>query len=70
MNKFPEAVGVSSLRSRTKSRPYNELKDAFWHRWAKRVSPSGDSLRTIEEVTLCELLFAGETPAAAPRASP
>jgi len=60
VNKYPEAVGFSSMRSRTSDKKYNEQKDLFWYRYSKRVTASGDSLRTVEEIILRELLIAGE----------
>lgn len=60
VNKFPEAIGQSTLRSRTSSRPYNDAKDTFWFRYAKALTHSGDSLRTVEDILKRELLFAGE----------
>ncbi|GHC02045.1 phage portal protein [Cerasicoccus arenae] len=60
VNKFPEAVGYSNLRSRTPVREYNEAKELFWFRWSKSVTVAGDSLRTLEEIILRELLIAGE----------
>lgn len=60
VNKFPEAVGSSHLRSRTSSQAYNAAKELFWYRWSKRVTSAGDSLRTLEEIILRELLIAGE----------
>lgn len=60
VNKYPEAVGNTSLRSRTKSKLFNDAKNLFWFRYAKRVGLSGDSLRTVEDITIRELLQAGE----------
>jgi capsid protein len=60
VNKFPEAVGFSNLRSRTSDRLYNEAKDLFWFRYAKSVTVNGDSLRSVEEIIIRELLIAGE----------
>lgn len=60
VNKYPEAVGNTSLRSRTKSKVYNDAKNLFWFRYAKRVGLSGDSLRTVEDIVIRELLIAGE----------
>ena len=58
--KYPEAIGFSSLRSRTTDRAYNKAKELFWYRWSKRVSIDGASLRTAEKVVIQELLVAGE----------
>ena len=58
--KYPEAIGNTSLRSRTKSKVYNDAKTAFWFRYAKCVSLAGDSLRTVEDIVDRELLIAGE----------
>ena len=58
--KYPEAIGFSSLRSRTADRSYNKAKELFWYRWSKRVSIDGASLRTAEKVVIQELLVAGE----------
>jgi capsid protein len=60
VNKYPEAVGFSNLRCRTSSRDYNSAIDAWWYRYAKRATTAGDSLRTMEEIILRELLVAGE----------
>ena len=59
-NKFPEALGRSTLRSRTSDRDYNNKKDTFWFRYTKRLTTSGDSLRAVENMLEAELLFAGE----------
>jgi hypothetical protein len=60
VNKYPEAIGSSNLRSRTSSREYNAKKDLWWFRWKKRVTNTGDSLRTLEDIVKSELLVAGE----------
>lgn len=60
VNKFPEALGTSNLRSRTNDRTYNEAKDLFWFRYSKNVTTQGDSLRSIEDIVWRELLVAGE----------
>lgn len=60
VNKFPEAIGFSNLRSRTRDRAYNDAKDKFWYRWSKSVTSAGDSLRSVEEIIDRELLIAGE----------
>jgi capsid protein len=60
VNKYPEAIGCSSLRSRTSDKAYNERKDLYWYRWSKRCTASGDSLQTLEEIVDRELLLAGE----------
>jgi len=60
VNKYPEAIGFSNLRSRTSNREYNSAIDAWWYRYAKRMTTAGDSLRTMEEIILRELLVAGE----------
>lgn len=60
VQKFPEAIGHVTLRSRTSSKDYNSAKDTFWHRLAKRVTPCGDSLRTVADVLKIECLVAGE----------
>lgn len=61
VNKYPEAIGTSTLRSRTSSRAYNDLKDVRWYRWAKQITFDGDSLRTVEDIVKREDLNAGET---------
>lgn len=58
--KYPEAIGNTSLRSRTTSKLYNDVKNLFWFRYAKHVSLAGDSLRTVEDIVIRELLIAGE----------
>lgn len=60
VNKYPEAVGFSNLRSVTSSKEYNEKKELFWYRWSKKVTTSDDSLRTLEEIIIRELLITGE----------
>lgn len=60
VSKYPEAIGFSSLRSRTSDRKYNQAKDLFWYRWSKFVTTSGDSLKDVEELIDTELLLAGE----------
>lgn len=60
VNKFPEAVGHSTLRSRTPSKAFNDAKDAFWWTYAQAITPEGDSLRTVEDILKRELLVAGE----------
>ncbi len=60
VNKVPESIGFSNLRSRTSSRNYNAKKDLFWYRWKKIVTQCGDSLRTCEEIVIREMLVAGE----------
>lgn len=60
VNKFPEAIGTSNLRSRTNDRAYNAAKDLFWFRYAKAVTVTGDSLRSVEDIVWRELLVAGE----------
>lgn len=58
--KYPEAVGTSSLRSRTDSPAYNAAKDLFWYRWSKHACVDGWTLRRAERVGLIEDLYAGE----------
>lgn len=60
VNKYPEAVGTSNLRSRTSDRKYNAKKELFWFRYKKSVTNAGDSLRALERLILIELLIAGE----------
>lgn len=60
VNKYPEAIGYSNLRSRTSDRQYNDLKNLWWSRFAKSVTITGDSLRTLEDIIKRELLIAGE----------
>ena len=61
VNKYPEAIGTSTLRSRTSSRAFNDLKDKRWFRYAKRMTNAGDSLRTMEDIIKREDLIAGES---------
>lgn len=61
VNKYPEAIGTSTLRSRTSSRGFNNIKDKRWHRFAKQITHDGDSLRTVEEIVKREDLVAGES---------
>jgi hypothetical protein len=58
--KFPEAIGQPVLRSRTKNRGFNLAKDTFWYSLAKRLTPTGDSLRTVVDLLKSEMLVAGE----------
>lgn len=60
VTKYPEAVGHTSLRSRTISREYNLAKELFWYRLAKRITIDGRSLRKAERIVLSEMLVAGE----------
>lgn len=60
VNKYPEAVGNSSIRSRTSEREYNETKDLYWFRLLKHVGSAGEALADIEDILLRELLIAGE----------
>lgn len=60
VSKFPEALGNVTLRSRTSSKQYNTAKDAFWYRFAKRVTNAGDSLRSVENILRGEMLVGGE----------
>lgn len=60
VNKYPEAIGNTSLRSRTTSKLFNDAKNLFWFRYAKRVGLAGESLRTVEDIVIRELLIAGE----------
>lgn len=60
VTKYPEAVGHTSLRSRTSSREYNLAKELFWYRLTKRITIEGRSLRKAERIVLSELLVAGE----------
>jgi capsid protein len=58
--KYPEAVGNTSLRSRTLSKAYNLAKERFWYRWSKGITHDGRSLRRVEKILWSELLLAGE----------
>lgn len=60
VNKFPEAIGHSTLRSRTPSKAYNDAKDRAWFRFSKNVTSTGDSLRTTEDILKRECLLGGE----------
>ncbi len=60
VNKYPEAVGYSNLRSRTSSRAYNEAKDKWWFKRRKKVTTDGQSRRSLEKLIKSELLIAGE----------
>lgn len=60
VSKYPEAIGFSNLRSLTSSKEYNDKKELFWYRWGKKVTSSDDSLRTLEEIIIRELLITGE----------
>jgi capsid protein len=60
VEKWPEAIGCSALRSRTGDRRYNLLKEALWYRWAKECTFDGAALATVEEILAVELLLAGE----------
>jgi capsid protein len=60
VNNFPSAIGTSNLRSRTSKKDYNDAKEKFWYRWKKKVTRVGDSLRTVEDILLREMLVAGE----------
>lgn len=61
VNKWPEAIGTSTLRSRTSVPAFNDLKDKRWYRFAKHITHDGDSLRTVEEIVKREDLVAGES---------
>jgi len=60
VRKFSEALGSSTLRSRTPDLEYNQEKEKFWSRWARTVTMAGDSLRSLEEIVWSELVVAGE----------
>jgi hypothetical protein len=60
INKYPEAVGNTSLRSRTKGKRYNLAKERWWFRDSKKLTHNGRSLRTVENILKVELLLAGE----------
>lgn len=60
VNKFPEAVGYSVLRSRTVDRGYNTQLERLAKQIARRVTADADSLRTLEGILKTELLVAGE----------
>lgn len=60
VNKYPEAVGHTALRSRTSDRAYNLAKERFWYRWGKKATIDGRSLRKVEKLIIQELLLAGE----------
>lgn len=61
VNKYPEAIGYSALRSRTSDRAFNDLKDAWWFRRRKKVTTCGLSLRSLEKLLKREVcLLAGE----------
>ena len=60
VGKFPEAIGQPVLRSRTVNRAFNLAKDTFWYRLARRLTPTGDSLRTVVDLLKTEMLVAGE----------
>lgn len=58
--KYPEAIGYATLRSGSSSLEYNVKKQKWWRRIAKRITSSGDSLRTLEKIVKLEMLLAGE----------
>lgn len=58
--KYPEAVGNTALRSRTKDKTYNLAKERAWRRRTKRTTHNGRSLRRVEKMLGGELLLAGE----------
>ncbi|MEO0797174.1 MAG: phage portal protein [Verrucomicrobiota bacterium] len=60
VSKFPEAVGLSNMRSRTTDNAFNDIKERLWRRWSKSVTISGDSLRSLERIIWAEMLLAGE----------
>lgn len=60
VNKYPEAVGYSNLRSRTSDRAYNDAKDKWWFKRRKKVTVDGQSRRSLEKLIKRELLAAGE----------
>ncbi len=60
VNKYPEAIGYSNLRTRTSSRDYNAKKDAWWYRRRRFAMHDGGSRRTLERLVKLELLIAGE----------
>lgn len=60
VNKYPEALGYSTLRSRTASKAYNDAKDQWWFRRRKKITTCGLSLRGLEKLIKRELPLAGE----------
>ncbi len=60
VGKYPEAVGYATLRSTTSARVYNGAKQKWWKRIAKRITSTGDSMRTLEKIVKLEMLLAGE----------
>lgn len=58
--KFPEAVGFGEARTRSESIDFNSAADRLWYAWQKRVTVDADSLRSLQDIRLGEMLVAGE----------
>jgi capsid protein len=61
VNKFPEAIGCSTMRSRTSDKDYNDVLDKWWFDWSNGpVTLTGETLRAFEMIVWPELLLGGE----------
>jgi len=55
VERFPEAIGLSNLRSRTGDAEYDLAKETFWKAWTEGVDDLGCGLVTTDGHTLAEL---------------
>jgi hypothetical protein len=60
IEKLPEAIGTSSLRSRTGDREYDFAKETWWFRTSRKIGSLRQSLRTIEGIFWPEMAMCGE----------
>jgi hypothetical protein len=58
--KLPEAIGSSSMRSRTGDRAYDIAKESWYYKISKKVTSAGLSMRAVESVLWPELAMCGE----------
>lgn len=58
--KLPEAIGSSSMRSRTGNRDYDNAKESWYYKITKKVTNAGLSMRAVESVLWPELAMCGE----------